>query len=749
MQITKLIFQAILFIPVIASAHGPQPTPLQNVPIPSVPGLLDSNDPIVIDKAKAIVLGKALFWDVNVGSDGMACASCHFHAGADRRVKNQLNPGQKGLDTNSQTFQPLVSGVVGGPNYTLSAADFPSFDYHDPLLQSSGISFTSDDVVGSAGTFSGEYASVNQFSGMNDQCKRAADPIFHIGAVGSRRVEPRNAPSVINAVFNHRNFWDGRANNIYNGFSPWGERDPNNGLWLKTGARSVIPYRLHLENSSLASQAMAPALNNVEMSCNQRNWPEIGRKLLLRQPLQNQAVHHADSVLGVYSLSSLDKQRPGLNTTYKNLIMQAFNTKFWSFSGSVPIQVPSGHTPYNQMEANFSMFFGLALQLYQSTLISDQSEFDLSPRDPITLEPTWQGLGKTADEISALTDGYETFSAVHCNLCHSGPAFTKAAIVLNSTLVTPKANSYYGPADSPIAYGLNAFGDGLAGQAAGISQNISLITRDTVTAGSRLLDFGFANTGVNDPNTDPGIAGIDDFGHPLSFADQYVDYLLGQYAAVLDPGVKTVRSCDFIVPLSVNIPASFPDKFSSSDGIQLDGSRENNLRQQNCNYSAYIPTIAAANAALISAPAKLAVSKQGVFKVPSLRNVELTGPYMHNGGMATLEQVVEFYTRKGNFNNPDKHLTVNQVLLQFDAGQRADLVAFLKSLTDNRVRYEKAPFDHPAIAVPNGQVGDNRALIAGNAMAAGLAKDEYLLIPAVGADGSPTPLLGFDTYLAQ
>src|SRR5437867_5899580 len=35
-------------------------------------------------------LGKALFWDMQVGSDGQSCASCHFHAGADDRAKNQL-----------------------------------------------------------------------------------------------------------------------------------------------------------------------------------------------------------------------------------------------------------------------------------------------------------------------------------------------------------------------------------------------------------------------------------------------------------------------------------------------------------------------------------------------------------------------------------------------------------------------------------------------------------------------------------
>ena len=39
----------------------------------------------------------------------------------------------------------------------------------------------------------------------------------------------------------------------------------------------------------------------------------------------------------------------------------------------------------------------------------------------------------------------------------------------------------------------------------------------------------------------------------------------------------------------------------------------------------------------------------GAFKVPGLRNVELTGPYFHNGGQATLGQVVEFYDRQADF----------------------------------------------------------------------------------------------------
>src|SRR5690349_9573813 len=46
----------------------------------------------VQDDRLLVVLGKALFWDMQLGSDRrVACASCHFHAGADHRVQNQLS----------------------------------------------------------------------------------------------------------------------------------------------------------------------------------------------------------------------------------------------------------------------------------------------------------------------------------------------------------------------------------------------------------------------------------------------------------------------------------------------------------------------------------------------------------------------------------------------------------------------------------------------------------------------------------
>jgi cytochrome c peroxidase len=69
----------------------------------------------------------------------------------------------------------------------------------------------------------------------------------------------------------------------------------------------------------------------------------------------------------------------------------------------------------------------------------------------------------------------------------------------------------------------------------------------------------------------------------------------------------------------------------------------------------------------------------GKFRVPTLRNVALTGPYMHDGSLATLQQVVDHYAR-GARRNPRQDPRLRPLFLT--PGERADLVAFLQSLTD-------------------------------------------------------------------
>ena len=98
------------------------------------------------------------------------------------------------------------------------------------------------------------------------------------------------------------------------------------------------------------------------------------------------------------------------------------------------------------------------------------------------------------------------------------------------------------------------------------------------------------------------------------------------------------------------------------------------------------------------------IANMGEFRVPSLRNVELRAPYMHNGRFATLEDVIEFYNRGGDF--PAANTPTNLIRPRnLSAAQKADLAAFLRRpLTDNRVRTETAPFDRPTLYTESNRV---------------------------------------------
>jgi len=708
-------------IPAFADGFGPLPISLKVASVPDAPGLLDGPDPIVVNKEKAIALGKALFWDTNVGSDGIACASCHFHAGADSRTKNQLAPGGKSTLAAEQIFDPMGGGDAGGGNYNLKKADFPFYQLSNPFNLLSPVNYQTDDVVSSAGTFGGNFSSVVQTGSGDDQCGRTADAVFHVGGTGTRKVAPRNAPTVINAVFNFRSFWDGRANNLFNGSSPWGDRDPDAGVWVRVDSKTVKKQRLNLINSSLASVAVAPPLNDTEMSCRQRTFKDLARKLLNRMPLDKQKVHYQDSVLGRYSFSSPGDLQPGLDGSYRVLVMLAFNSKYWSYNvrGAFGRPADISQPAYTQIEANFPMFFALAIQLYESTLVSDDSRFDRSARDA-------QGLpiDLTASELR----GLDQFRNSHCGLCHLGPTFTSATVATNAQLVKTH----------PEAFGNQVFTLRISG---------NVVSRFLSNAGTTLSDVGFTSTGVTPLDTDIGLGGVDDFGHPLSFSLQYLQYLAGNNAGIYDAPVSAIRPCDFQLALATNTTAASATRFTQVDGIVPQA--QSTVGCAVPSY-AYQPTSAAAATELAKANSgKTLAMMDGAFKIPSLRNIELTGPYMHNGGMATLEQVVEFYSRGGNFKTPGKNFgfIFPQGDLTVYPENRADLIAFLKTLTDDRVRYEKAPFDHPEIKVPHGHVGDHLSVVGGHALSSELARDEFLTIDAVGADGKSSPVVPFENYL--
>jgi hypothetical protein len=315
----------------------------------------------------AEVLGKALFWDMQVGSDGVqACGSCHFHAGVDNRTRGQLNPGVNAGDLTLQ---------VAGPNQDVAAGDFPFHKLADPEIVGeetncglpglpacvdSAVVSDANDVMSSMGVsrfklfvdippIGSFLPAVNGVTALPpDIGTVATDPV--VVNDGLRRVEPRNTPTFHGAAFNFDNFWDGRARFNFNGGSVFGPSDPFFHVFIDEGVlegatmghfrdelavedpeQAVQPVRVKF--SSLASQATGPPLSDFEMSFLGRNWAKIGKKLLQSgvTPLANQLVATDDSVLGPYSnqggsscLTPTAPGMPGLCISYPELIQAAF-----------------------------------------------------------------------------------------------------------------------------------------------------------------------------------------------------------------------------------------------------------------------------------------------------------------------------------------------------------------------------------------------------------------------------------------
>ena len=88
-----------------------------------------------------------------------------------------------------------------------------------------------------------------------------------------------------------------------------------------------------------------------------------------------------------------------------------------------------------------------------------------------------------------------------------------------------------------------------------------------------------------------------------------------------------------------------------------------------------------------SEPGRFLVTRQpkdvGAFKTSPLRDIELTAPYMHDGSLKTLGEVIEFYNKGGE---PNPNLDGGMRALELTAAEIGDLETFLKALTSQRVQ---------------------------------------------------------------
>jgi cytochrome c peroxidase len=432
-----------------------------------------------VGRAGAEVLGKAFFWDMQVGSDGVqACGSCHFHAGADNRTRNQINPNTLGGDGEKINIRSVNGSAT--TNVEVVASDFPFrllADKNGPSQVPTGFDAAgretgwtdmhiadTNDVLSSMGVSRfaqfvdipaiGEFTEpVNGVAALPPDIGKPLDENSAPGGVpvmdGVRRVEPRNTPTFHGAAFNFDNFWDGRARFAFNGGSVFGASDPQHHVFWDDGdgldeaengdvnpelehdeeTQELAEQPVRIKFSSLASQSVGPPLSEFEMSFLGRSHPKLGKKLLQAgvTPLANQLVDKSDSVLGPFSnqggslCAKLEEEKrlsvqtseppkpppadgkPGLCLSYPELIKLAFREELWendeehlegAYDSSDPFDSysleieagpadPKDTNEFTQMEANFSLFFGLSIQAYETLTIPDHTLldqfFDLNP----------------------------------------------------------------------------------------------------------------------------------------------------------------------------------------------------------------------------------------------------------------------------------------------------------------------------------------------------------------------------------
>ncbi|HUL21847.1 MAG TPA: cytochrome c peroxidase [Thermodesulfobacteriota bacterium] len=615
----------------------------------------------------------------------------------------------------------MPSGALADSNYTLTPKDMPMHQLVDETDRNSDIRTTTNDRISSQGSFDSTFGRVSRLR-IRDWCGKADGDIFHAGPYAARQVEPRGTPTIINAAFNHRNFWDGRANNMFNGVGVFGMRDiygdPKNRLIvLDTNGKPYLDF-LQLENASLASQAVGPPLSEREMSCDGRTFPDVGRKMLLRIPLALQKIHAQDGVFGKPGPFG-DLRSPlgrGLNFKYlyAELIKKAFVDKYWKALGRYVItddgKLKSAPlTGYTQMEHNFSMFWGISIMLYEATLVSDQSEFDtLVSQGKVSLPPFPGGPLVVNTGNNLLDRGIKVFfrfppfpgapppndgvNGAGCLACHGAPTFSENAVV----------------AGAPFAPFLGPVPD--------VNNTIDL------------RDLGFANIGLRPVFSDLMAGGEDSYGYPLSFGRQYKQYLDSNKdpSYILDPYLQKAITAGTVPEYSppFGAPGPFPGAPGKWGKLEVDGAT----------------------------------------KISTLRNIGLTPPYFSWHGYPNLRQALKVYNRglnrrdisaiddkdqhyltscTGGDNSgtgpdgdhkypmtgvtdcntnttglivplglsdceaPDGTLPKTACTAQGATAANDDLAAlerFLKSLTDRRVQCDQAPFDHPSFFVFNGHL---------------------------------------------
>lgn len=306
-------------------------------------------------EALGLALGKALYWEQQIGSGNggsMACASCHYQAGTD---SHPLRVAAGELLVNRGGEAAIIRGSLG-----VTTADFVA------------IKLVS-----------------------NADGSETALPVEQFANEGGYQITDRNAPPAVDSDSLH-NFWDGRANEVFNGVDISG--DPAVTLCTSTGTGTLL-----ISGASQASQAVGPCLSPVEMSSAGRTFPELGYKLCRVVPLVMQFGEIADDLGGYGTAGGYGRW---IEDVFSGGPLESFLGAQPAIDVTVRVSVDDGPVelrPVSLTDANFSAFFGIVVALYEQSL-------------------------KTVPERLPTARQISSFGAMRCDKCHYADGRSHAAL---------------------------------------------------------------------------------------------------------------------------------------------------------------------------------------------------------------------------------------------------------------------------------------------------------------------------------
>ena len=601
-------------------------------------------------KEHLIALGKGLFWDQRVGSDDRtACATCHYHAGVDTRTRHTdtaTNPDQLRFN-----YQWRKTDDIDSAKVTETGNDRHSFGLIQPKNANEEHQTL---IIGSQGIRPRVFLGLEMDNDVPAEKFRELSDAerldYHLPPKTQdrfRQVTRRNAATIINSTLLSRLFADGRAQPTFNGHDAFGDLYAPKAAIYKFHGLEPEAVMIDISMAAAASQAMAPLRSVEEMGYVGRQPWHVAAKLLQTRALLLQDVAPDDSVLGEFA----DPSGKGLKITYQELIQLAFNDTWWKAPDdfSADPYIPEQDRPLLNARAEplkgSTALEALNFPLYFGLAIMAYEQTLISDQSPFDRF----ARGDTTAMSRRAIRGLEKFRSYGCADCHLQPEFAGSTV-----------SAVFGDADPPDE------------EYEELSRKPPQLTRPlNPSNGGQFVEE------MKPPELRRGL--LQDTDRFFAYDGGF--YNIGVTAIQWKDGNGTYRPEDWGVG---NIPQADGEADFSRARQVFPGE---NLRQDDQS------------------------RVRGAFKTPSLRNIELTKPYMHNGAFLTLEDVMAFYKRgPREFENdhPDAkhwhHPTLPQLRehLSRDDDASADLVAFMKALTDERVRRHAAPFDHPSLQLPVG-----------------------------------------------